>query len=57
MYCPEHAIMIDVSYCTVHQVDFEPQWLEVIRSYIAPVQVKVFPGYNTRVNIMRQTDN
>lgn len=30
------------------QVGFEPQWLEVIKKYVAPIQLKVFPGYYTR---------
>lgn len=32
----------------MNQVGFEAQWLEVIKSYVAPVQLKVFPGYYTR---------
>ena len=38
-----------VHYSTDIQVGFEKQWLEVIKSYVVPVQMKVFIGYHSEV--------
>ena len=32
------------------QVGFQEHWLEVLRTYIVPIQVKVYPGYYSRVS-------
>lgn len=32
------------------QVGFEKQWLDVLAKYVVPIQIKVFPGYYSRVN-------
>ena len=32
------------------QIGFEEQWLEVIRSYVVPVNGKVYPGYYSKVS-------
>ena len=34
----------------MNQIGFEQQWLELIRSYVVPVQIKVYPGYYSRVS-------
>ena len=33
------------------QVGFEQHWLEFIRSYVVPVQIKVYPGYYSKVSV------
>lgn len=34
----------------MNQIGFERQWLRFLKEYIAPVQIKVFPGYYTEAN-------
>ena len=34
----------------MNQIGFEEQWLEIIRSYVVPVNGKVFPGYYSKVS-------
>ena len=34
----------------MNQIGFEEHWLEVIRSYVVPVNGKVFPGYYSKVS-------
>ena len=36
----------------MNQVGFESQWLEFLRVYIVPVQIKVFPGYYSKANAL-----
>lgn len=32
------------------QVGFEDQWLQLLRTYVAPVTESLFPGYHTKVS-------
>lgn len=34
----------------MNQIGFEEHWLEVIRSYVVPVNGKVYPGYYSKVS-------
>ena len=34
----------------MNQVGFDEHWLEVIRSYVVPVNGKVYPGYYSKVS-------
>lgn len=34
------------------QIGFESQWLEIIKSYVLPVQRQVYPGFNSRVRLI-----
>lgn len=34
----------------MNQVGFDENWLEIIRSYVVPVNGKVFPGYHSKVS-------
>lgn len=34
----------------MNQIGFDESWLEFIRSYVVPVNGKVFPGYHSKVS-------
>eukprot|EP00731_Ephydatia_muelleri_P014385 Em0008g105a len=36
----------------MNQVGFERHWLEFLRAYIVPAQIKVFPGYYSKANAL-----
>ena len=37
-----------LSFC--FQIGFEKQWLNILAKYVVPMQIKVFPGYYSKVS-------
>ncbi|KAF7235757.1 Multifunctional procollagen lysine hydroxylase and glycosyltransferase LH3 [Varanus komodoensis] len=41
----------------MNQIDFEKEWLQFLREYIAPVTEKLYPGYYTKVPVAETWGN
>ena len=37
----------------MRQIDWEEHWLHVLRTYVYPIQVKIYEGYNDKVSYDR----